>query len=232
MIRWLKDHLHEVEVNLGVLIAKFGPKKHPVAFPLGVHTPDHPTPEPQTTAPVATPAPEREMDSEPMPDPALANEPEPEPFDIEHPVALQGTIFDQALRAAPMVQARLAHAQHAHVAITAVSCFTDGVAPADLRDKKTRTWSQVRAACLDLIIDTLDRHHQRATYGAVAGIVGGLAQAVMSGRPRNPRNSWVVAKATHLPTGYSDAEKHPALLERALVLETPNHLREWLANPV
>ncbi len=233
MFEWLKEHLHEVEVNLGILIAKFGPKKHLGGVAPDTPKPEQPTPKPQTPAPVASPAPkiDSEADMEPVPDPALANEPEPERFDIEYPVSLQGTPFEQSLRRDSLVQSRLIHAQYAHVAMNAVNYLITGVAPADPRDKKTRVWSQVRGACLELIIDALDRYHQRATYGAVAGIVGGLAQSVMSGKPRGRRYSWIVSKATHLPTGYSTEEKHPALEERTLVLDTPNHLREWLMNP-
>jgi hypothetical protein len=68
-------------------------------------------------------------------------------------------------------------------------------------------------------------------YGAVAGVVGVLARSVMSGKPKNPRTSWVVSVRTKLPTGYSGTEKDEKLKERERVLESPNELREWLRNP-
>ena len=46
---------------------------------------------------------------------------------------------------------------------------------------------------IDAIIEHLARHRQRATYGALAGLVGGVARSVMGRHPRTPRNSWVVS---------------------------------------
>src|SRR5437764_10355085 len=62
---------------------------------------------------------------------------------------------------------------------------------------------------VDGIIHQLDAHKQRATYKAVAELVGVLPRGLMSGRPRTPRFSWVVAASSGLesrrgfPTGYS-----------------------------
>ena len=53
---------------------------------------------------------------------------------------------------------------------------------------------------LDQIVETLERNEQPATYGAVGGIVCVHYKVVMSGRPRNHRNSWVVNKKTRVPT--------------------------------
>lgn len=47
---------------------------------------------------------------------------------------------------------------------------------------------------LDDLILRLNQQRQRATYGAIAGLLGGVtATELMSGRPRNRSNSWVVA---------------------------------------
>ena len=70
---------------------------------------------------------------------------------------------------------------------------------------------------LDDIIDLLNEHHKRATYGAIAGILGVPARSLMFGRGRNPENSWVVrgsrgdgvATRRGWPTGYNEDQIHP-----------------------
>ena len=84
---------------------------------------------------------------------------------------------------------------------------------------------------LDEIIEQLDRHHQRATYGAVAALVGQAPRSLMKGRQRAPHCSWVVSSSSLLPTGYADDEKHPALEERSEVLGTREALLGWLGDP-
>src|SRR5262249_18824496 len=77
----------------------------------------------------------------------------------------------------------------------------------------------------------LDRHRQAATYGAVAGIVGGSHRSLVAAQPRNPRNSWVVNKRTRRPTGYAEGEIHAELIaaiQARGVIETPEDLDEWL----
>jgi hypothetical protein len=89
---------------------------------------------------------------------------------------------------------------------------------------------------LDEILTRLDKRKQRATYGAVAGIVGGLARSVMSGRPKTLKNSWVVAKNgpnRGSPTGYTRAQIHPDCLwqihhDSGSVINDAEMLREWL----
>jgi hypothetical protein len=84
---------------------------------------------------------------------------------------------------------------------------------------------------LDEIVEHLDRHHQRATYGAVAAAVGQAPRSLMHGRQRAPQYSWIVSSASALPTGYADEERHPALLERTEVLNTRDALLTWLQDP-
>jgi hypothetical protein len=55
---------------------------------------------------------------------------------------------------------------------------------------------------LESILELLQRHHQRATYGAVAAAVGRTPRNVMQGRPRDWLHSWVVNQNTGLPTEY------------------------------
>lgn len=66
---------------------------------------------------------------------------------------------------------------------------------------------------LDKIIARLNEQNQRASYGAIAGFLGGGAtpRYLMDGRPRNPVNSWVVAAGGQWygrPTKYADKEIH------------------------
>ena len=65
------------------------------------------------------------------------------------------------------------------------------------------------ATMMDQILDALDTAHQRATYGAVAAVVGVSPRALMAGRERNQRHSWVVNLRTGLPTDYAADLVHP-----------------------
>ena len=84
------------------------------------------------------------------------------------------------------------------------------------------------AATMDQILDALDTAHQRATYGAVAAVVGVSPRALMAGRERNQRHSWVVNLRTGLPTDYTAELVHPALTANAIVLKTMDELVQWL----
>lgn len=81
---------------------------------------------------------------------------------------------------------------------------------------------------LDQVLDALDRDHQRATYGAVASLLGKSPRTLMQGRERDPRHSWVVSRGTGEPTGYSSEQTHPDLREKVEVLETKEQLLRWL----
>jgi hypothetical protein len=82
---------------------------------------------------------------------------------------------------------------------------------------------------LDGIVATLGQHHQRATYSAVAALLGQTPRLLMHGKPRAPDNSWIVSKTTGRPTGYADAEIHPQLDVNETVLKTREELVDWLA---
>ena len=69
------------------------------------------------------------------------------------------------------------------------------------------------------IIDLLDKNQQRASYGAIGGVVDLPAQSVMQGLEKNYRYSWIVNTTTYLPTGYTDEEMHPQLKSKQLVLD-------------
>lgn len=81
---------------------------------------------------------------------------------------------------------------------------------------------------IDQVIEQLARHRHRATYGAVAGVVGGLARSVMGRHPRTQRNSWVVSASTGLPTAYLPQDIDPQLLSQSHVINSADALREWL----
>jgi hypothetical protein len=66
---------------------------------------------------------------------------------------------------------------------------------------------------LERIISRLNEQNQRASYGAIAGFLGGGAtpRYLTDGRPRNPMNSWVVAaggKWYGRPSRYEDKDIH------------------------
>jgi hypothetical protein len=81
---------------------------------------------------------------------------------------------------------------------------------------------------LDDIIDLLDKHHVRATYGAVADFVGANPQSVMAGYPREPRYSWVVNQRTLEPTDYPPEQIHLALRSKSFVIMNSRELLDWL----
>ena len=81
---------------------------------------------------------------------------------------------------------------------------------------------------LESILDRLQRKNIRATYGAVAGVLGGSAQGVMTGRAVSQRNSWIVNAETGLPTGYQQGQMHPNLRRLPIVLKTGPKLQQFL----
>jgi len=81
---------------------------------------------------------------------------------------------------------------------------------------------------LDTILDLLEQHHQRATYGAVAGLLGTGPNILLAGRPRNPRHSWIVNRQTGEPTGYTEQDIDPHLREQKQILNSSATLAEWL----
>jgi hypothetical protein len=84
---------------------------------------------------------------------------------------------------------------------------------------------------LDEILDLLHQHHQRATYGAVAGLLGKTPRALMQGLPRDRRHSWVVNKETGRPSEYPAGKIHPAISERGDILDSEPALAAWLKKP-
>jgi hypothetical protein len=78
------------------------------------------------------------------------------------------------------------------------------------------------------ILDCLNRTRTRATYGAVAELIGGLARGVGQRLGmRRPEASWVVSAETGLPSGYAPREMHADLRGSPLV-RTGDELRALL----
>ena len=81
---------------------------------------------------------------------------------------------------------------------------------------------------LDQILDILQHHRQRATFGAVAGVLGREPQNLFKGRPRTPRTAWVVSKDTGQPTGHKESELPPDLFKNEHVITTREELLQWI----
>ena len=86
----------------------------------------------------------------------------------------------------------------------------------------------MQALSLDQIIDLLHQHGQRATYGAVARLVGHSPRSLLKGRDRAQRCSWIVNRETGLPTGYPDDLIDPRLRDSGPVIATDAELSRWL----
>ena len=86
----------------------------------------------------------------------------------------------------------------------------------------------MQSLSLDQIVDLLDQHGQRATYGAVAKLVGHSPRSLLKGRERGRRYSWIVNRETGLPTGYPDDQIDPRLRESGPVIGTDRELQQWL----
>lgn len=81
---------------------------------------------------------------------------------------------------------------------------------------------------LESVLDVLERHHQRATFGAVAGVLGREPRSLFDGYARTPRTAWVVSKSTGLPTGTRKADYPAGLLDNDEVINSPEALRRWM----
>lgn len=81
---------------------------------------------------------------------------------------------------------------------------------------------------LEEIVRFLNAKEIRATYGAVAEVLGVVPRSVNSSLLGSPRQevSWIVNAGTGLPTGYADADLHPALRKNGEVIRTGTELRE------
>jgi len=81
---------------------------------------------------------------------------------------------------------------------------------------------------IEHLIDQLNKYGQRATYGAVGGLVGLPARSVMHGKPKTIRTSWEVAKKNWKPSGFDIDQQDPRLTLSPAPLSTPEALVSWL----
>jgi alkylated DNA nucleotide flippase Atl1 len=94
------------------------------------------------------------------------------------------------------------------------------------RRETTPLRSSVADASLDEILRFLNHEQVRATYGAVAELLGVTPRSMGSLLgPRRPETSWIVSVNNGLPTDYSQDEWHPELLSHAEVIRSGSVLR-------
>ena len=86
----------------------------------------------------------------------------------------------------------------------------------------------MQSLSLDQIVELLDQYGQRATYGAVARLVGHSPRSLLKGRDRGPRFSWIVNRETGLPTGYQEDQIDPRIRDSGPVIASDEELRAWL----
>lgn len=87
----------------------------------------------------------------------------------------------------------------------------------------------MKSAAMEQILDALNDGRQRATYGAVAAVLDVSPRALMAGRERTQRHSFIVNVRTGMPTEYTDESMHPDLVANELVLKTKEALLIWLS---
>jgi hypothetical protein len=88
--------------------------------------------------------------------------------------------------------------------------------------------TQAAPLSFEEIVDALDRHRTRATYGAVAAYLQQSPAVLRKGIARSPRYSWLVSPGTAQPIGYEPSECHAELERTKFVIETDAELRRWL----
>jgi hypothetical protein len=92
---------------------------------------------------------------------------------------------------------------------------------------------------LDGIVDQLNARRQRASYGAVAALVGTVPRALMNRKDKCGRYSWIVAATNSpdsrrgWPTGYTKNQIHPDCFSQICqgddtVIDSAEELRCWL----
>ncbi len=93
------------------------------------------------------------------------------------------------------------------------------------------TSTATTAHSIDSILTELQRFQQRATYGAVGGILNRAPRILMEGRSREVKDSWIVSSKDGLPTGYEPEQMDPGLKVRERILRSRAELEAWLENP-
>lgn len=73
----------------------------------------------------------------------------------------------------------------------------------------------------------LEKHSQHATCAAVAGVLGLSPLSVMQELPKNARNSWIVSRQIHQPTGYAKSSWQQPLKTNSTVISSAKALATW-----
>lgn len=77
------------------------------------------------------------------------------------------------------------------------------------------------------LFNALEKHSQHATSTAVAGVLGLSPLSVMQELPKKSRNSWIVSKQVHQPTGYSKSSWQQPLKSNSTVISSTTALATW-----
>ncbi len=83
----------------------------------------------------------------------------------------------------------------------------------------------------ETIPDALHHHGRAATYGALAGLIGGGPRNAMKTARQGEMCSWIVSSASHRPTNYPPHRIDARLADsvtRHGVLDSPEKLTAWL----
>ena len=101
------------------------------------------------------------------------------------------------------------------------------------KKEQRRLIIEERREVAEKILCELNKRKVRATYGAVACIVGGSAHGVSYylGDPR-PWASWIVNGKSERPTNYEDGQMHRNLFDDCHVIKSCSELRERLGWPL
>jgi Arc/MetJ family transcription regulator len=96
--------------------------------------------------------------------------------------------------------------------------------------KDTVQRGHVDDASLAEIIRFLNHEQVRATYGAVAKVLGAIPRTMGAKLgPRCVEASWIVSTATRLPTDYEHHQMHPALQHKVEIIATGRELARRLS---
>ena len=83
------------------------------------------------------------------------------------------------------------------------------------------------------VIRYLNDAQIRATYGAVAELVGGIARGIGARLTqiysKSAEASWVVSADSGLPTGYAPNQRHPGLMRTSHIVTTGRELEQRMA---
>jgi hypothetical protein len=87
------------------------------------------------------------------------------------------------------------------------------------KSKVRQPLGAIGSATLPEILEFLNAEQVRATYSAVGELIGVTPRSMATHLgPHTAERSWIVSAGTGLPTGYSQDDMHPALLNNNEVI--------------